>query len=47
MKVRFGLTDQELVSSTTKGFAYMYQKQKGLYQNKVNLSLTSTQRLGF
>ena len=36
--------DQYLVSMITK--SYTFGKQQGLYHNKVNLSLTSVQRLG-
>ena len=36
--------DQYLVSMIAK--SYTFGKQQGLYHNKVNLSLTSVQRLG-
>ena len=36
--------DQYLVSMITKSFTF--EKQQGLYHNKVNLSLTPVQRLG-
>ena len=34
------------IIETKNRLEFVYQKQKGLYQNKVTFSLTPTQRLG-